>query len=128
METVWKAAAVAVIASLLAVLLRKNEPEISLLTVLASAVVILMSLRPAVTGFVDFAARLAEKGSIEPASLSAMLKALAIAITTRVASDVCRDAGETAASSAVEICGAVVSLYIAIPLMEAVMNAVEGLL
>ena len=56
------------------------------------------------------------------------VKALGIAYISEFAADTCRDAGQSASASAVELCGAAGALYAAIPLMKAVMKTVEDLL
>ena len=60
--------------------------------------------------------------------MSVVLKATGVAILCRLASDVCRDAGESALASAVEVCGSVTVLCIALPLIKAVMQMINSLI
>ena len=128
MELLVKASAAAVIGAALALLLRKNSPETALLLSAAAAMaalaLALRALRPAV----ELLRELTEEAGVEPAALSAVLKATGIAVVTRLAADVCRDAGQSASASAVELCGAAGALYVAIPLMKTVLGMVEELL
>ncbi|MBR2831653.1 MAG: stage III sporulation protein AD [Oscillospiraceae bacterium] len=128
MDALMKAAAAAVTGAVLALLLKKHSPETALVLSLAAAVTAVLLALPAVRAAVEFIDELADAAGLEPAVLAAVLKSVGIAVVTRLAADVCRDAGQSASASAVELCGAAGALYVAIPLMKTVLKMVEGLL
>ena len=51
-----------------------------------------------------------------------MLKALGISICTKLGSDICCDAGETAIGSKIEFCGKVCLLSLSIPLLSTLLQ------
>ena len=53
---------------------------------------------------------------------------MGIAIITRVTAEVCRDAKESGIAAFVETAGAAAALFVALPLVQAVLNTVTGLL
>ncbi len=53
---------------------------------------------------------------------------MGVAIITRVTVEVCKDAGEGGIAAFVEIAGSAVALYLALPLVRAVLSAITGLL
>ena len=67
-----------------------------------------------------------ERAGIESAQVGVLAKTAAAAAVTRLASDLCKDGGSQAMASAVELAGAVVSLVIALPLVEAVAELLLG--
>lgn len=122
-----RSAAIAVIAAVLGLVLRKNSPEAALMLAVAAAVCVLFFASTALGAVTEFISSLAETAGVQPAVLSVVLKTVGIAIVTRLAADICRDASHSSSASAIELAGAGAALYIAIPLMETVFRTVEGL-
>ena len=60
--------------------------------------------------------------------LAPVVKTVGVAIITRVTVEVCKDAGEGGIAAFVEIAGSAVALYLALPLVRAVLSAITGLL
>jgi len=76
----------------------------------------------------DFAEILGDTAGLSPTLLAPVLKTVGIGILTRLASDICKDAGQSAIASTVELAGTVAALYIALPLMQTVFQMIGGLL
>ena len=128
MEEALKVAAVAVAAALCAVVVRKQAPEIGIALILAAGAVILGLALGSAGQVLSLMDTLAETAGLSPAVLAPVLKTAGIAIVTRVSAEVCRDAGEGGAASFVEVAGAMLALVVALPLLEAVLRTVTGLL
>lgn len=128
MEEALKVAAVAVAAALCAVVVRKQAPEIGITLILAAGAVILGLALGSAGQVLSLMDTLAETAGLSPAVLAPVLKTAGIAIVTRVSAEVCRDAGEGGAASFVEVAGAMLALVVALPLLEAVLRTVTGLL
>lgn len=128
MDVLLKASAVAVIGAVLGLVLKKNSPEISLLLAVAVSCAVLglaAVLLEDVLGFITTLTKLTE---IPSASISAVMKAVGIGIVSRLASDVCKDSGQNAAASSVELAGTASALFVAMPLMETVLEMIKSLL
>ncbi len=128
MELLIKAAVAAVVGSLMAVVLRRSVPELGLLltiavTLLAAAAALRMA--DAVMEVVDLAQATA---NISPAVAAPVLKCVGIGVVTKIAADVCRDAGQSAAGGAVELVGAMSAVYAALPLLRTLLETLESLL
>ena len=128
MEDMLRVAALAVAAALCAVVVRKNVREIGIVVALAAGAVILTVSLDAIGSVRALMDRLGELAGLSPAVLAPVLKTVGIAIVTKVAAEVCRDAGEGGIASFVEIAGAALALLTALPLLEAVVNTITGLL
>jgi len=126
MELIYRAAAVAAVGAVLGLVLKRSNPELALLLGAALAAVTVCASLKAAGEILGFLRGLTETAGIVPAHMSVVLKAVCMATAARLAADVCRDAGQTAAASAVEMAGAVGALYAALPLMESVMASVRG--
>ena len=128
MDVLLKAAGLAVAGSALALVLKKDSPEISLLLTAAVGIVVLHIALTQLKSAAEFASELTRLTDIPSASVSAVMKAVGIAVVTRFASDVCRDSGQTAAASSVELAGTAAALFVALPLMETAVNMIKSLL
>ena len=57
-----------------------------------------------------------------------LLKALAVCYITQLASDCCRDSGESAVAGKIEFAGKIAVLLIAVPLFESILGIVKDLI
>ena len=128
MEVVGKMAALAVVAALCALVVRQSAREVGLVLSLAAGAIILTQALGAVEAIRSLIEELGDRAGLSPAVLDPVLKTVGIAVLTRVAAEVCRDAKESGIAAFVETAGAVMALYVALPLMRAVLDTVGELL
>jgi len=128
MDDLIRLCAVAVTAVLLHQLLKRDVPSLALAVILAGAAVILLLVLPAVERGLGFFSDLAEMANISSGTLQALLKTVAVAVLTRLTADVCRDASGAALASAVEIGGACIGFYLALPILSAALEMLTSLL
>ena len=128
MEDILKVAAVAIVAAICAVVVKKNVQELGMVLALAAGVLILTFALGAIGSVRDVLDTLAETAGLEPAVLAPVIKTVGIAIITRGTAEVCRDAKESGIAAFVETAGAAAALFVALPLVQAVLNTVTGLL
>ena len=118
MELVTQAAGICVIAALLGLVLRRGSPEITLLLALGKPLGELLA----------FLNRLAEQTSVPSALFLPLYKTVGIAMVVKVGGGLCRDAGESALASVLELAGTVCALLAALPLLRAVLELIGELL
>ena len=128
MDGLVKIAAVCAPAALFAGVLKRGSPAMSLLIALAAACVVLASALGAAGELMEFVGEVADAADISSTALSALEKALGLAIASRIVSDVCRDAGMGAAATSTELAGAAAALWAALPVMRAVFDTIRELL
>ena len=127
MALVTQAAALCVIAALLGLVLRRSNPEITLLLALAAAAAVLLALAEPLTELLRFLERLTEQSGVSRALLTPLYKTVGIALVVKVGGGLCRDAGESALTAALEFAGTVCALLTALPLLRAVLELVTEL-
>lgn len=99
-------------------LIRGRAPALALLVSLAALVVLLGLLLPGLqTVWQRFQSLLAQSG-LENSLFLPLLKVLAVTQITRLAAELCRDAGEKALAAKLELCGGAASLLCVLPLAE----------
>ena len=120
MALVTQAAALCVIAALLGLVLRRSNPEITLLLALAAAA-------EPLTELLRFLERLAQQSGVSRTLLTPLYKTVGIALVVKVGGGLCRDAGESALAAALEFAGTVCALLTALPLLRAVLELITEL-
>lgn len=128
MTDILKIAAIAIIAAICAVVVKKNVQELGLVLALMAGALILSYALGAVQSVRDVLDTLADTAGLSPAVLSPVIKTVGIAIVTHVSAEVCRDAKEGGIASFLETAGAACALFVALPLVRAVLDMVVGLL
>ena len=128
MESIVQIAAIAVTAALCAIVVKKQAPEIGIVLGLVAGVLILLLSYPAIKSIKELMTTLSETANLAPAVLTPVIKTVGIAIVTKLAAELCRDAKEGGIASFLETAGAALALVVCIPLMESVLSMVGELL
>ena len=127
-DTVWRIVAVALIAVAIAVLLKKTNPDMAfLLTLAVSGAVIGVFAKFADETAVKFGQNIAALGLSEELFLP-LIKTVAVAIITKAAGDICRDAGQSGIGNLVETAGAFAGVVISLPLFSAAWELLQDIL
>ena len=127
MELLIKLAALSLCVSAVTALLKKSDEALSLLLLLAAVLVGCAMLLPALSDLFDFCERVLLTDL--PLTLFVpVVKVTAIALVARFSCALCADAGQSALSSLLAAAGTLCALVCALPLMEALLEMVEGFL
>lgn len=122
MDTLFKAAAAGITAGILGLLIKKTNPEHNALLAVFAAGAIMLTALSAASHTVEFIRTTAQDSGVSAALYLPVLKCVAVALTGKLASDVCRDAGHSASASAIEFSAAAAGLYISLPLLRSVIE------
>lgn len=128
MESVVRLAAAAVAAALCAVVVKQHAREVGAVLALAAGALLLGAALGAIEEVRALADELGELIGLSPAVLAPVLKTVGIAILTRIAAELCRDAGEGGIAAAAETAGAAAAVLTTLPLLRAVLSTITGLL
>jgi stage III sporulation protein AD len=121
-------AVMAITAAALAVLLRHYRPEHALIIGIAAGVLILALVLSKVQPVFSEINKLMSGANVNTQYVSILIKSLGVCFVAQLASDVCRDAGESAIASNVELAGKFAVLLIALPLFGQVADLVIKLM
>lgn len=117
-----------IVGAVLGLMIKKNTPEMALLLSVAVGGIILLSLLQEAGEIWNFLWDLTERTGVPQAVFSPLMKTVGIAIVTKIGSDLCRDAGESAMASLVETAGAICAILAALPLLQSVIELVEEMI
>jgi len=128
MERFYQATACVLVAVILILTLRKQGNEIALvLSVLLCCMVGFLA-----AGFLEpvvrFMQRLQKIGALNQELLNILLKIVGICFTAEIAGLICEDSGNGALGKALQFLASAVILYLSLPLLEKLLDIVEGML
>ncbi|MGI5893550.1 MAG: SpoIIIAC/SpoIIIAD family protein [Candidatus Merdivicinus sp.] len=116
------------VAAAAAVLLRQYKPEYAMLLSLAAAGVlfvwILAGILPALTAM----RTLAEQSSYSAEALQILVKCLGVCYLSEIAGQICRESGQNAIASKIELAGRISVLVLCLPMFEELMRTALSLI
>ncbi len=124
MTILLKAAVTGIAGAVIAQLLRRSAPELGLALSIAVSLLGAALALELMDGLRELLSLVRDDTGLSPAVTGPVLKCVGIGIVTRLSSDLCRDAGQSAAASAVELCGAACALVTTTPLLRALLETV----
>lgn len=128
MELIIKITALCLIGALLAVLLKKSNPEFALLLAVAACIAAATMVMSGLERIFAFLNRMLNWAGLSMDLFSPIWKTTAIALITRVGMDLCKDADAKTMASLVEMTGAFGAVLVAIPLFQAVWDMLQSLI
>jgi len=117
-----------IVAAVLALVIRQQIPEYALLLSLGTGVLILVVVVINLAPLVDQINNMLEVADINSEHIGILFRALGICFITQLASDTCKDAGEGAIASKVEIAGRAAILIVSLPLFGQVLSIAYALI
>ena len=119
---------IAVLAAAISVMLKKHNPEYSFLLSIGAGVFMFFVIFSKISPAVSQINSLLSSTGISSEYGQILFKTLGICFMTQFASDSCRDAGESALASKVELAGKVIIVIMALPLFEQITKTALSLL
>lgn len=124
MELVFKAAAVALVSAAVGLLVKRTNPEITLVIGACAAAMIALaaiSFAGELKGFIKTVKTIAGTSDV---LIAPVLKCVAIAVVTKLTSELCRDSSQAASAAAVELAGTMCAMSVAMPLIISVLRMI----
>ncbi|MGM0471567.1 MAG: stage III sporulation protein AD [Bacillota bacterium] len=123
-----KVVGLGLITVILAILIRKEEPEIALQLSLVVGILIFTLMLGKVVAIIGLLRDLAMEAEIDLIYLDTILKVIGIAYIAEFGAAISRDAGESVIASKIEFAGKVLIMVLAIPIMLAILESIMQLL
>lgn len=120
-------AAIAVVAAVIAAMLRRYHQEYAVFISVAAGAVILFAVFSGVAPVVGRVGTLLSSSGLSADYAVILLKTLGICFLAQFAADACRDAGESALASNVELAGKIAIVVLSLPLFEKIVQTAAQL-
>lgn len=119
---------IAFIAVIIIVILKQYRPEFAIYASIIAGVLILTLAFGTLSGIIDMINSISSKTNINSDFLVILIKITGIAILTEFAVSICKDSGESAIASKVDIGGKIIIISMSIPIINALMDTVVKIL
>ncbi len=128
MDAVLKVIFGALIAVILGLMLRQQGKDISLLLSIAVCCMVIAVGISYFTPVIEFVGQLQEKAGTDPQFFRILLKSVGIGLVAEIAGLICTDAGNAALAKTIQILAAAVILWLALPLLQALLELVHKIM
>ncbi len=115
---------IAFIAVIIIVLLRQYRPEFAIYISLLTGVLILLLVIDDLSGIINLLNSIADKVSINASFLALLIKITGIAFLSEFAVSICKDAGEGAIASKIEIGTKIIIISMSIPIISSLLEII----
>ena len=119
---------IAFIAVIIIVILKQYRPEFAIYASILAGVLILSLASDTLSGIIDMIQSISSKTNINNDFLIILIKITGIAILTEFAVSICKDAGESAIASKVDVGGKILIISLSIPIINALIETVVKIL
>lgn len=119
---------IAFIAVIIIVILKQYRPEFAIYASIIAGVLILGLASNTLSGIIDMIKSISNKTNINSDFLVILIKITGIAILTEFAVSICKDAGESAIASKVDVGGKIIIISMSIPIINALIDTVVKVL
>lgn len=120
--------ALALIATLLALLIKDQKPIFALSLTAITGIVIFLFLIDKIAEVIQVLERLATNGGINLVYLKTILKIIGIAYIAEFGAQITRDAGQGALASKIELAGKILIMVLAVPIITVIIETVLKLI
>ena len=125
---VIKIIGVGLISLVIIIIVRQYKPEFTLYVSLTAGAIILLLVMDKIGGIIDLLTTLSNKTVINNEFLVLLIKITGIAFLTEFAVSICKDSGESALASKVDIGGKVIIVSMSIPIISSLLTTVIEIL
>ena len=126
--TIFKIIGFGIIAVSLIIILKKQKPEIALICVIASSIIMLAFIFDELKSVISLINSLILNSSIDSSYIKIILKVIGISYLVEFGKDICKDAGESAIANKIEMAGKVIVVSVSIPVIASLIEIVSQII
>ncbi len=125
---VIKIIGIGLISLIIIIIVRQYKPEFTLYISLLAGALILLFIIGKIEGIIDLLTTLSNKTAINNEFLTLLIKITGIAFLTEFAVSICKDTGESAIASKIDMGGKVIIVSMSIPIISSLLETVVEIL
>ena len=119
---------IGLIALIIIILLKQYKPEFAIYISLLTGAIILLLLMDQLTGIIDLIQSIAGQSNINSQFLGLLIKITGIAFLSEFAVSICRDSGEGAIASKIELGSKIIIISMSIPIISSLLEIILQIL
>lgn len=119
---------IGLVALILIIILKQYKPEFVIYVSLLAGALILVMTFSKVSGIIELINSLSSKVSVHQEFITLLIKITGIAILTEFAVSICKDTGETAIASKIDMGGKVIMVSMSVPIIAGLLETILKIL
>ena len=119
---------IALIALIIIIMLKQYRPEYAIFISILTGILILFLVMDRLTGIINLIETIQDKFSINTQFIALLIKITGIAFLCEFAVSVCKDSGETAIASKIEIGSKIIIISMSIPIISSLLEIILKIL
>lgn len=119
-----KIALLGIVAAVIALTVKSFKPEMGMFVSIAAGIIFMLYIVAELSGLIETINKAIANYGLNPDYVGVIIKALGIAYTTQFAADICKDSGETALGTRIELYGRIMIIASALPLIFSILDMV----
>lgn len=123
-----KIVGVALCALIIIIILKQYKPEFVVYVSLLAGVIILFMVMDKLSGVINLLTEISNKANVNSQFLGILLKITGIAFLTEFAVSICKDSGEAAIATKVDLAGKILIIAISIPIISSLLESIIKIL
>lgn len=123
-----KIVGIALIALVIIIMLKQYRPEYAIFISILTGVLILILVMDRLTGIINLIQSIEDKFSINTQFIALLIKITGIAFLSEFAVSICKDSGETAIASKIEIGSKIIIISMSIPIISSLLEIILKIL
>ena len=127
MEVVIKCAAAALISSLVCLLIKRTNPEMSMVLSAGAIVIIIAAALGFAPSLIELAQAVRNISSGADVLITPVLKCVGIGAVTKISAELCRDSSQSSAAAAVDMAGTLCAIGVSMPLILSMLKMIGGM-
>ena len=128
MEEVIKIVGIGFMALIIAVILKQYRPEYAIFISILTGILILFLVMDRLTGIINLIETIQDKFAINTQFIALLIKITGIAFLSEFAVSVCKDSGEAAIASKIEIGSKIIIISMSIPIISSLLEIILKIL
>jgi len=123
-----KIAGIGLISLIVIVVIKQYRPEFAIYVSIVAGLLIMGIVISKLSGIVEILKNLANKASLNASFLGILIKITGIAILTEFTTSICKDAGEGAIATKVDLGGKIIIMSMSIPIISTLLETILKIL
>lgn len=120
--------AIAFVATFMVMVIKQYRPEFSIYISIVAGILIFIVVIAKLTSAIELIKSLSSKLGTNMQYFSLLIKITGIAYLSEFATNICKDSGETAIASKVELAGRVIIIAMSVPILGALIDTITNIL
>lgn len=125
---IFQIIAIGVLGTILSITIKKQSPEIAITIGIVTTVIIFITIIPLLGSTIEILTQVGNLAEGHGQYVSLALRVVGVAYMTELGASVCKDAGEGAIATKIDMAGRIIILAMAMPVVADILRIVSGLL